>query len=100
MSVSSGVPENMPARRPFLRRPNSRLGWWAVGLAAASILLILAWSVLPGGAWLAFICGFAGGVLALIAVIRQHERSWLVFFSILPLFWVLVFILGELLVPH
>ena len=100
MSDSTGVPELVPARRPFLRRPNSRLGWWAVGLAAASILLILAWSVLPGGAWLAFICGFAGGVLALVAVIRQHERSWLVFFSILPLFWVLVFILGELLVPH
>ena len=82
------------------QRPSTRLGWWAVGLAAASILLILAWSVLPGGAGLAFICGFAGGVLALIAVIRQHERSWLVFFSILPLFWVLAFILGELLVPH
>ncbi len=84
----------------FWQRPSARLGWWAVGLAAASIVLILAWSILPGGAILGFICGLVGGVLALIAVIRQHERSWLVFLSILPLFWVLFFILGEILIPH
>jgi hypothetical protein len=49
---------------------------------------------------LGFICGLVGGVLALVAVIRQHERSWLVFLSILPFLWVLLFILGEFLVPH
>jgi len=84
----------------FWQRPSMRLGWWAVGLAAMSIVLNLAWSILPGGAILGFICGLVGGVLALIAVIRQHERSWLVFLSILPLFWVLFFILGEILIPH
>ena len=77
-----------------------RSGWWAIGLAGASIVLIFAWSILPGGAILGFLCGIAGGVLALIAIIRQHERSWIVFLSLLPLFWVLVFILGEFLVPH
>ena len=82
------------------QRPSTRRGWWAVGLAAASIVLNLAWSILPGGAILGFICGLVGGVLALIAVIRQHERSWLVLLSILPLFWVLFFILGEILIPH
>ena len=83
----------------FWHRPSTRLGWWAVGLAAASIVDILAYRIL-GGAMLGFICGLVGGVLGLIAVIRQHERSWLVFLSILPMFWVLLFILGEFLVPH
>ena len=84
----------------FFGLPHTKLGWWSVGLAAASIVLILAWSILPGGAMLGFLCGLVGGILALIAVIREQERSWLVFLSILPLFWVLIFILGEFLVPH
>ena len=84
----------------ILERPHTKLGWWAVGLAAASFVLMLAWSILPGGAWLSFLCGLAGGIVALIAVIRQQERSWLVFLSILPLLNVFIFILGEFLIPH
>ena len=49
---------------------------------------------------LGFLCGLTGGIVAFIAVIDQQERSWLVFLSILPLVWVLMFILGEFLVPH
>ncbi len=105
MKTDSGLPASLPSSgQPLWRRiimwPSTRLGWWSTGLAAASIVLILAWSILPGGALLGFICGLAGGVIAFIAVIRKHERSWLVFFSILPLFWVLLFILGEFVVPH
>jgi multisubunit Na+/H+ antiporter MnhB subunit len=85
---------------PLWKRPATRLGWWAVGLAAASIVLSFAWSILPGGALVAFTCGLAGGVLALIAMIRQRERSWLVFLSLLPMLFVLSFILGEFLNPH
>jgi hypothetical protein len=85
---------------PLWQRPSTRPGWWAVGLAAASIVLNLAWSILPGGAVLGFICGFVGGVLALIALIRRQEHSWLVFLSILPMLSVLFFILGEILIPH
>lgn len=83
----------------FWQRPSTRLGWWAVGLEVVCIVDILAYRIL-GGAMLGFICGLVGGVLALIAVIRQHERSGLVFLSILPMLWVLLFILGEFLVPH
>lgn len=82
------------------QRPSTRTGWWAVGLALASIILNLAWTILPGGAIIAFICGLAGGILALFAVIRQHERSWLVFLSILPMLSVIFFLLGEFLIPH
>jgi ascorbate-specific PTS system EIIC-type component UlaA len=84
----------------FWALPATRLGWWAVGLAMASFLLGFLWLFLPGGALLGFLCGLVGGILALIAVISQHERSWLVFLSILPMFNVFIFILGEVLIPH
>jgi len=84
----------------FLERPTTKLGWWAVGLAAASFVLQFAWSILPGGAWLSFLCGLAGGIIALIAIIRQQERSWLVFLSILPMLNVFTFIVAEFLIPH
>ena len=84
----------------FLEKPHTKLGWWAVGLAAASFVLQFAWSILPGGAWLSFLCGLAGGIIALIAIIRQQERSGLVFLSILPMLGVFFFFLGEFLIPH
>ena len=84
----------------FLERPHSKLSWWAVGLAGASILLMFAWMFLPGGAGLSFLCGLAGGVVALIAIVRQHERSWMVWLALLPMLNVFVFFLGEFLIPH
>lgn len=84
----------------FWARPATRLGWWAVGLAVASFVLGFLWLFLPGGAILSFLCGLAGGVIALIVIIRQQERSWLVFLSILPMINVFIFIVGEFLFPH
>jgi len=46
------------------------------------------------------LCGLAAGIVGLIAVIRRHERSWLVWLTILPGLLVLLFVLGEFLVPH
>jgi len=84
----------------FWARPATRLGWWAVGLAVASFVLGFLWLFLPGGAILSFLCGLAGGVIALIVIIRQQERSWLVFLSILPMINVFIFIIGEFIFPH
>lgn len=84
----------------FNERPRTKLGWWAVGLALASILLMFAWMFLPGGAGLSFLCGLAGGIVALIAILRQHERSWMLWLALLPILNVFVFILGEFLFPH
>jgi len=44
--------------------------------------------------------GLAAGITGLIAIIRHHERSWLVGLAILPGLWVLFMLLGEFLVPH
>ena len=81
-------------------RPHTKLGWWAFGLAVASILLMFGWMFLPGGAGLSFLCGLAGGIIALVAIIRQRERSWAVWLALLPMLNVFVFFLGEFLIPH
>jgi hypothetical protein len=44
------------------------------------------------------LCGIGGGVAALIALIRRHERSALVWLALLPGLFVL-FMIGEFLVP-
>jgi membrane-bound ClpP family serine protease len=84
----------------FLQTPQTIPGRWSVGLAIASVILILAWSIMPGGAWFGFLCGIAGGITALIAIIRQREYSWAVWLPLLPLLFVMLFFVGELLIPH
>lgn len=84
----------------FNEKPHTKLGWWAFGLAVASILLMFGWMFLPGGAGLSFLCGLAGGIIALVAIIRQRERSWAVWLALLPMLNVFVFFLGEFLIPH
>ena len=104
---------------PFFRRPSTRLGWWAVRLAGIFILLFIinsavfmplfshsgpydrfSQTVLPFYGIFMLLCGLSAGIVGLIAVIRQHERSWLVWLTILPGAFVLFLLLGELLVPH
>jgi len=100
------------------QRPGTRLGWWAVGLAAAFVVLFAVNSAVwmqrsqdvPDVSWqralliaygiLMMLCGLAAGIAGLIAVIRKHERSWLVWLALLPGAFVLFLLLGELLVPH
>jgi hypothetical protein len=45
------------------------------------------------------ICGLSAGIAGLVSVIRQHERSSLVWMTILPLVFVLFLVLGEFLGP-
>lgn len=104
-----------PLWRRILLPPSTRLGWWSVGLAATfvALLIINATVFMPSAVevpWRQLIlpfygigmllCGLAGGVVGLIAVIRRHERSWLVWLAMLPGLFVLLFVLGEVLVPH
>ena len=99
----------------FLQRPGTHTGWWAVGLAVVFAVMFMIDTMvfmrLPGDApgrqtWLPYygvvmmLCGLAAGVVGVIAVIRKHERSWLIWLTILDGAFVLFFILGELLGPH
>ena len=76
--------------------PMSRLGWWAAGLAAA-FPLVFAAAVVPGSAALGFVCGLAGGVAALAAIIRDRERAVTVFMALVPLVVGVGFVLVEVI---
>lgn len=81
--------------------PSTRIGWWAVGLAVANVVLVLGWRLMgPLGAIPGFACGLAGGVVALTSIFRHGERAVAVFAAIVPLLFVLSFIVAELVVGH
>jgi hypothetical protein len=93
-----------------LSLPSTRLGWWSVGLSSSFVILFIlnAAVLLPAAGvvpWreamvgiVVLLCGIGGGVAALIALIRGHDRSWLVWLAMLPALFVL-FMIGEFLVP-
>jgi len=99
----------------FTEKPHTRLGRWAVGLGILFVVLFLINSfvfmptssdapwrqvVLPFYGIFMLLCGLAAGIIGLVAVIRRHERSWLVWLTLLPGLLVLFLVLGEFLVPH
>ena len=100
---SGGLPYRLPTKktRRFVVLPTTQLGKWAVGLAAAGVVLLMGWSLMGrvgGVPGLAF--GLAGGVLAIVAVFQRGERALTVFAALLPFLNVLVFLLAELLIGH
>jgi hypothetical protein len=104
-----------PKRSTFAQRPSTRLGWWAFGLMAAFLVMWIintlvfmpglapeGWNmvILPIFGILMVLCGLSGGIVGLIALIRNRERSWMVWLCLLPGAFVLFLLLGEFLVPH
>ncbi len=77
--------------------PRSTLGWWAMGSAVLGMALTTAWQVMPLGAWPGFAAQAVGGVLALVAIIRNRDRGFLVFVAIVPMLFVIWFITVEIL---
>ena len=95
--------------------PSTKLGRWSSGLAGVFVVMFLINSFVfmqgsSEAAWLRVIlitygiamllCGLAAGITGLIAVIRRHERSWLVWLAMLPMLLVLFLLIGEFAVPH
>ncbi len=97
------------------KRPSTRLGWWAVGLATA-FAAILAFTVLvllptleegppvPGiqtfvalYVILMLLGALAAAACALVAMIQKRERSWLVWLAFLPVAFASVPVANELL---
>lgn len=76
--------------------PMTALGWWAVGLAAAFITLVLAGTAVPRGGGLAVACGVLGGIVALAAIVRDRERALSVFAALAPLAFAVGFAIAEL----
>lgn len=95
--------QRVPAKKPrhLATLPTTQLGWWAVGLAAANVVLVLGWRLMgPLGAFPGFVFGLSGGVVALVAILRRGERAIAVFAALVPFLFVVAFVLGELLVGH
>ncbi len=83
----------------FTQRPHTRPGWWAVWLMVAfAVMFFINATVfapyydsatpfrqvfLPVYWTFMLSCGLAAGVVGLAAMMRQHERSWLVWLSLL-----------------
>jgi hypothetical protein len=108
------------SRRLHGRFPTTRLGKWSFWLAVAFIvgfginsMLVgvvgtstdatvneFSRTYLPFWGIALFTCGAAAGVLGLIAMLKSKERSVFTLLAVLPLLFVAVFLLGELLVPH
>ena len=84
----------------FQVRPTTTLGHRAILVALGYFVFMPLWTFLPGGAALAFLCGIAGGLIAIVAVSRRGERGLLVYAAIVPLVLVVGFVLAELLIGH
>ena len=89
--------------------PSTKLGWWSVALLAtfAAFFIINSMVLTPWivevPRWQAFAAlsiGLAAGIVGLIAVIRRHERSWLVWLAMLPGLMIVAFVLSEFLAPQ
>jgi hypothetical protein len=99
----------------FLRRPVSKLGWWAVALAIAYLVMNIINTVVMMrqpelSSWLrsltiAFgilmiLSGLASGIVATIAILRKRDRSWMVWLALAPGLAMLFLLFGELIFPH
>lgn len=82
--------------KPRTILPVTRPGRWAVLLTAASVLLMMAWTVLPGGGVIPLVCGLAGGVIALVAIFRHGERALAVLVALVPFLWAVAFVVAEI----
>jgi hypothetical protein len=54
----------------------------------------------PVSGMLMLLVGFAAGICGLIAIIKKHDHSWLVWLALLPAALGLFLLIGELLFPH
>jgi hypothetical protein len=99
-------------RRRILGWPSTRLGWWSIALAATSVALTLIYLIVVSREWLseqqviglAFtilpscaLAALAAGIVGLIAVIRRHERSLLVWLTMLPMLMIVFNLLSAFL---
>jgi hypothetical protein len=107
-------PTQSPRPKRFLSLPTTGVAWWAVTLSSVFIVmfavnsfvlmqqdLLMPWArvFLIAYGFAMLLSGLAAGVLTLIALIRLHERSWLVWIPLLPAIWVLFLLAGEFLGP-
>jgi hypothetical protein len=89
--------------------PSTRLGWWALWLAAAVVLYPLYWSILlilPSAAGpyvgvVLAVLAVAAAAAGCIAIFRRRDRSGLLLAALILLVVSAIFFIGgEFLFPH
>lgn len=96
-----GRSSRVPVRSRVRYWPRTRPGWWAAGLAAASIVLVPTWRLMgAAGAVPGLSCGLAGGTIALWAIVRHKERAVIVLASMVPFAFAVIFLLAEVTIGH
>ncbi len=91
VSTSGSTGDHKPVASHFSQLPGSTLGWTAVGLIAAYVVLVTLMARVPLGlpTWLDFTLGLAPGVAGTVvlgfALFRERERSWLVWLAVVGL---------------
>ena len=76
--------------------PATRIGTWAIGLAATHVLLVFGWRLMgPLGAFPGFACGVAAGICAIVAL-RRRDRAVTVYAALVPLALVVLFVVAEI----
>jgi hypothetical protein len=109
------------ARQGFdAKLPATPLGTWSVWLAVAFVVMFAVNMVfvgvmgtstdparntfsstyLPFYGISMFAVGFVAGIVGLVAIIRQKERSLITLLTLVPTLFVTMFLIGEFLVPH
>ena len=97
MSVRVGHRLEGRHRPPLRILPTTRLGWWAAGLGTAFLPLVFAAGIVPGAAAIGFLCGLAGGVAGVVAIVRDRERALTLLLALVPLVIAVAFLLVELI---
>ena len=106
--MTAGHAPHTPLWRKVLSLPHTHLGWWAVGLAAMFVAMFLinglvfmsgpipirAVAIAYGFLFIAV--GLGSGVVSLLALAYQHERSALVWVALLPGAMMAFLVVGEL----
>lgn len=96
--------------------PRSRLGrlacwfgavfvaWWVLNLGIVQLVQRIDAqdyrTVLIAFSWLGLSTGFVASILATIALVRHKDRTVLVWLCLIPGAFLVVFLLGEFLLPH
>ncbi len=100
--------------------PSTRLGRWSMWLAVAFIAMFVmnaafigafgtstneavdafSRTVMPFYGIGMLMVGVSAGAVGLISIIKDHERSWVAWATLLPLAFVLFLLIGEFAIPH
>lgn len=95
--------------------PSTRLPYWAAGFGVAFVAMFAINMLVFMPPWLPqefkqtylpfygvamMAVGITAGIVSLVAIVKNHEHSWVAVIPLLPGLFALTFILGELLLPH